>query len=301
MNNYYLIAFDSEPKIIELTIDGYKTTSSSIQNIDKITSKYSMDKIKKHLMDVGKISSMDVEVLVVHQSKYNGEARIKTFPVLTYNDYLIPLNKVKVDDVSKLIITFFNKIKKDEFKDFVEYYYTDLNPHAIRNFQRIYATIFNDPSVRDEYVEYKDVRSLLSIIIHYDRFKDIKLYQDYLFKINRYTIDNKEKLIEMTDSNTIQGQMSFSFENNEVKYHNMSEVIDELNLTNEDEYVDYYELYDRLSSEPWDDPYFKECLDKNTFPENAYQVMTLNDKVRAGMITPLDFKKEMIKRSEKRK
>jgi hypothetical protein len=243
---------------------------------------------------------MDTEILVVHQSMYKGLPKIKTFPVLTTNDYLIPLNKLKVDDVSKLIITFFNKLKKQDFKDFVEYYYTDLNPHAIKNFQRIYATIFNDPSVREESIEYRDARSLLSILIQYNRFKDVKIYQDYLFKVNRYTKDHFDELVKMTDSNNIQGQMSFSFEDGIVKYHNMSDIIDEFDLKNDGE-IDYYELYDQLSYEPWDDPYFKECFEKNIFPENAYQIMTLNDKVRAGMITPLEFKKIMLKGNGKSK
>ena len=93
MNNYYLIAFDSEPKIIELTIDGNKMSATTLQNIDNLTSLYSMNQIKNKLLKVGKISSMDTEILVVHQTIRNKESRIKTFPVLTENDYLIPSNK----------------------------------------------------------------------------------------------------------------------------------------------------------------------------------------------------------------
>lgn len=305
MNNYYLIAFDEKPKIIEITLDinGEKTkvTSTTIQNIDKMTSMYDMDKIKEYLLAKGKISSKDVEIQVVHQTKYNDEVRIKTFPVLTNNDYLKPSNKLKVSDIERLIIKFINGMKKDDFRRFVEYYYTDLNSHTLRNFQRIFATMFNNPSIKNENVDYKDARSLLSIITHYNRFKDLKKYQDYLFDINRYIIEHKLELSNLTDSKTTQGQMSFSFENGNLIYHDMNEVIKELDLDENEEYVDYYELYDKLHYEPWDDPYFEVCAIKNSFPKNAYQAMTLNDKVRAGMITALDFKKEMIKRSEKRK
>lgn len=300
MNNYYLIAFDSEPKIIELTIDGNKVSATTLQNIDNLTSLYSMNQIKNKLFKVGKISSMDTEILVVHQTIRNKESRIKTFPVLTENDYLIPSNKVKVEDAKKLIITFFNKLHNDDFKSFVEYYYTDINSHSLRNFQRIFATIFNNPEVKEEYVDYKDLRSLLSIITYYERFKDLKKYQDYLFNINRYIVDNKQKLIEMTDSNIPQGQISFSFEDGNLVYHNMNDVIKELNIE-ETKPIDYYEEYFVIQKEPFDNPECRKWLDTNRFPEDAYQKMTLNDKIRTGFITPFEYQDIMYKRNVKRK
>ena len=300
MNNYYLIAFDSEPKIIELTIDGNKMSVTTLQNIDNLTSLYSMNQIKNKLLKVGKISSMDTEILVVHQTIRNKESRIKTFPVLTENDYLIPSNKVKVEDAKKLIITFFNKLHNDDFKSFVEYYYTDINSHSLRNFQRIFATIFNNPEVQEEYVDYKDLRSLLSIITYYERFKDLKKYQDYLFNINRYIVDNKQKLIEMTDSNTTHGQISFSFEDGNLVYHNMHDVIKELN-EEENKPIDYYEEYFVIQNEPYDNPECKKWVEDNSFPKDAYQKMTLNDKVRTGFITPFEYQDIMYKRNVKRK
>lgn len=300
MNNYYLIAFDSEPKIIELTIDGNKMSATTLQNIDNLTSLYSMNQIKNKLFKVGKISSMDTEILVVHQTMHNKESRIKTFPVLTENDYLIPSNKVKVEDAKKLIITFFNKLHNDDFKSFVEYYYTDINSHSLRNFQRIFATIFNNPEVKEEYVDYKDLRGLLSIITYYERFKDLKKYQDYLFNINRYIVDNKQKLIEMTDSNTPQGQISFSFEDGNLVYHNMNDVIKELNIE-ETKPIDYYEEYFVIQDEPFDNPECKKWVEDNSFPKDAYQKMTLNDKVRTGFITPFEYQDIMYKRNVKRK
>ena len=300
MNNYYLIAFDSEPKIIELTVDGNKMSATTLQNIDKLTSLYSMNQIKNKLFKVGKISSMDIELLVVHQTIYNKESRIKTFPVLTENDYLTPSNKVKVDDAKKLIITFFNKMKNDEFRSFVEYYYTDINSHTLRNFQRIFATIFNNPEVKEEYVDYKDLRGLLSIITYYDRFKTLKDYQDYLFNINRYVVDNKQKLIEMTDSKTVHGQMSFSFVDGNVVYHNMNDVIKELNIE-DDKPIDYYEEYFVIQAEPFDNPECKKWVEDNTFPKDANQRMTLNDKIRTGFITPFEYQDMMYKRNVKKK
>lgn len=300
MNNYYLIAFDSEPKIIELTIDGNKMSATTLQNIDNLTSLYSMNQIKNKLFKIGKISSMDTEILVVHQTIRNKESRIKTFPVLTENDYLIPSNKVKVEDAKKLIITFFNKLHNDDFKSFVEYYYTDINSHSLRNFQRIFATIFNNPEVKEEYVDYKDLRSLLSIITYYERFKDLKKYQDYLFNINRYIVDNKQKLIEMTDSNITHGQISFSFEDGNLVYHNMNDVIKELN-EEENKPIDYYEEYFEIQKEPFDNPECRKWLDTNRFPEDAFQKMTLNDKIRTGFITPFEYQDIMYKRNVKRK
>ncbi|MBR1717987.1 MAG: hypothetical protein IJ715_01800 [Bacilli bacterium] len=225
MNNYYLVAFDIEPKIIEITIDGDKKIATSIQNIDKKTSNFSMKQIKDHLVNIGKISSNEIEILIMHQTKYNGKAYLKTHFVLTENEYLpVISNKVKVSDVSKLIITFFNKCKKDSFKEFVQHYYEDINLHTVKNFQRIFANMFINPLIRDEYVKYQDVRSLASVIACYDRFKDIRTYEDYLFNINRYILNNKEHLLEMTDINNIHGQISFSFEGNNVVYHEMNKI-----------------------------------------------------------------------------
>lgn len=300
MNNYYLIAFESEPKIIELTVDGNKMSATTLQNIDRLTSLYSMNQIKNKLLKVGKISSMDTEILVVHQTMHNKESRIKTFPVLTENDYLIPSNKVRVDDAKKLIITFFNKMKNDKFRSFVEYYYTDINSHSLRNFQRIFATIFNNPEVKEEYVDYKDLRSLLSIITYYERFQDLKKYQDYLFNINRYIVDNKQKLIEMTDSNITHGQMSFSFVDGNLVYHTMNDVIKELDIE-DDKPIDYYEEYFVIQDEPYDNPECKKWVEDNSFPKDAYQKMTLNDKVRTGFITPFEYQDIMYKRNVKRK
>ncbi|MBP3766336.1 MAG: hypothetical protein J6G98_04070 [Bacilli bacterium] len=304
MNNYYLIAFDSEPKIIELTlkIDNQKISvnSTSMQNIDKSTYLYSMEEIKERLLNDGKISSMDTEILVIHQTKRNGESKIKAFPLLTKNAYLIPSNKVKVGAAKELIITFFNKLRKDDFKKFVDYYYTDINSHTLRNFQRIFATIFNNPEVEEEYVDYKDLRGLLSIITYYDRFKNLKDYQDYLFNINRYIVDNKQKLIEMTDSKTVHGQMSFSFVDGNLVYHNMNDVIKELNIE-DDKPIDYYEEYFVIQAEPFDNPECKKWVEDNTFPKDANQRMTLNDKIRTGFITPFEYQDIMYKRNVKRK
>ena len=193
--------------------------------------------------------------------------------------------KIIVADCEKTIKTFFNKYRNKEFKAMVDWIYTDLDKHKLNEMYYIYSGLFNE-NKRDNTltkpVDYITIRKLMSMINLFDRFNKCDDYIDYLSNINIYKKKHFKKLIEITDSKMIYGQMSIF---DEIKEENSTK------KTQQDEkYLDeYVNIKNEILNSPWDDEYIKECFFKNSLPYNFNQIMTLEDKVRAGMIDIIDY------------
>ena len=294
MNDYYLIALDEIPKVIKIKanyLDGIMNDSfvecSKIEYIDYVMSKYNLLDIKKKLSNTGKISNINTKILVFHRHKFKGKNHLKSFEVITKDDltdefksaieHQFKDGSIKVKDVEKTIKTFFNKYRNKDFKEMVDWIYTDLNEHKLKEIHIIYNQLFDKEkkdTVLNKNVDYKVIRKLFCLINLSNKFDKCSDYINYLSDINVYKKKHIEKLLDITDPNNINGQMTF----------------DEMNDKKEDGYLsDYINLKNEILNSSWDDEYIKECVEKNIIPYNFNEIMTLEDKVRAGLIDIVDY------------
>lgn len=316
MNNYYLMCLSVNPRIIKID---YKNDIShtSMDKIDYMTQKYSLDELKQTLFNAGKIDSMDAEIVIMHQSKFNGKDYIKYFPLLTKEDKEYNLesvnvsnNKVKVKEVEHLIKVFFNKYKNKDFREIADFYYSDMDEHILKRIRIIFSNLFN-PDKREktlnEYVSYSEIRKFSSIIHYYEKYKKFDKYLENMNNIGRYIVNHKETLLELTNSNIITGQISFDFTNQGLinSDENKTNIIDDYTkdmISEEKQIMAEYEEIDNLKKQPWDNPLAEQYFKSLQFPSDFdFSSLTLEDQFRMGRIDAVDYRYAKMKEESKRK
>ena len=300
MNNFYVIALNEHPTIIKLKIDGNYLSSTSINNIDKIMSRFTKSETQKILFDKNKIDDINTELMIVRVKKYNGKLGIKYYPVIYKDNYNIyehinNLGEVRIGDIKEYIVAFYNKLKKKEFKEMVEFQYSLIDEHLLNKICYIVPGLFDDKKrvkTENQFMSYSEIRKIINMLNYDAEYSNFNEYLDGVNVFNKYVAKHKDELLSICDKNIIEGQMNLFSDFPQTDYAELENNEKEI-IYHEDYYINKFL---QIQHSPFDDPKVKEAFEKGNFSEDLFSNMSYNDRIRCGMIDAIDYKNAEIKK-----
>ena len=285
--NYYLIAFNIEdgvkkPRIININKDMLKVEDdkelTNIAFIDNLTSQYSEDQFRTHLVKEGVIKDYDTPVFIVRHYKKNVKDSLgRTRANLKYYSPIFKSEEGRlVGSISKTttqqrelmfldaqyIIEYFKRLYngKSDFRYIARYI---INEHDIEHLLNYEPSNKNKNSSPIKYELLRDVVSA------FYEFETKKSYEKFF-----YSVDGREDF-----TSEIFGMLPKRIANKDIKFKEPRELSFEEAL--------------EIKNSGWDDPIsekrFYEQLKQGTIYDRERLATTLEDKLRAGFISPEQY------------
>ncbi len=188
MNGYYLIAFNSKIRHIELKqekIQSKVKDTTSLEYIDSVTQQYDKNRLKQGLVDQGITESYDTPIYVVKLSKssYTDKADLEFYNVLTKEDSEVFDKSYKLFDIFKEYHSLYHSNR--EFKQLADYFM----PASITS----YLSIQYGRQDRAYVPNYWYARKMKEILEVYKKYPTLDQYLESGFDYHQ----SKEEIINL--------------------------------------------------------------------------------------------------------
>ena len=278
MNNsyYYIVAFDNPVKFIHLDNNNLKEKDRKnlhkLSYIDYITSQFDENVFRNYLFKNNIISDINTTILIAKKRKYDNQEFIKYYKLLFKNNNSFLLNNIALSNIRKRQIALFdcglllqkfkdNYYRNPLFKDLIEYY---LNSHDIEHILLYKDYVKKEKNV-DKYLKYPALRN---VVLSLNEIKKYNNFSEFLISTGT-PHSHDDEVIELLNS-----------------YKEEKDNIEAINNISKEQ-----ETEQELKNMPWDNKIAGEHIANSRFIIEEVQTLTLEDRVRAGLMPFTEYKK----------
>ncbi|MBR1417285.1 MAG: hypothetical protein IJ572_05705 [Bacilli bacterium] len=278
MNDYYIVALDTKPRIVYLDEnkldekDNLKLTN--LAYIDYITSQYDEETFRNYLFKNNIISYKDTPIFIVHTHMYKGKIRIIFNNLIfkgKYSNLLLNLSlttlrerALSLKDCAYLIDIFEkNYYYNNDFKEIANYLINEKSIEKIIKYRErknsSNASNYDEKYKNENPLKYRLMRDLVSSLNEYSKYQDIDSFLLSVYKRDDYS----DLIIPLIPEKSL---------------------VDKIERQN----VSYDDLED-IKNAPWDNKDAEEMIKNERYTEEFIRTATLEDQLRAGLISDYDY------------
>ena len=269
--NFYLVALNENPRIInidkeQLNVEDDKVLTN-IAYIDKLTTNYEEGVFRRYLYDKKIIDKIYTPIFIVRSYKLNGKIGIKFYSVLfkkgntdlidNLATNILRQRELSISDASYLLNKFERMyFNNEDFHDIADYIINEHDINHLLNYKQNYTDKKKNP------IKYVLLRDVVSVFYEYEKNKSFEKYLMDVYDRDKY----KTKIIKILP------------ESIKVRKTDIDKV----------KYVTDEEIK-RIKNEKWDNVVAQEEFKNERISLKTVSLLTLEDRLRAGLITDNEY------------